>query len=351
MSSMVTIKQIAQETGVTAATVSYVLNGKRRAASADTAEKIKEIAKQLGYRPNALARKLQRGRSNSIGIITEDLTVFNTPHIVDGIEGVCEEHGYEVVIENMRLFKRLGHNFSDIDMQKRLCDESINSLLAKQVEGIVYVANHCREMTFLPHGIGVPIVCVYCYCADGFYPAVLMDDEGAGERITQILLKKGCSKIGAVCGPEDSYHTQKRLSGYRAALQNAGIPADDNTIVYGDWNRQDGYDAASRMIEAGCDGVFAFNDKIAGGIMDWCSGNGIKAGKDLAVFGFDNQEVSTFYSPQISTAALPLAEMGEESAQLLLSLCKGTRITAAAQLLLPCKIYERESTGKIVVSG
>lgn len=123
---MVTIKQIAKEAGVTAATVSYVLNGKREAASDGTAAKIKEIAAWLGYRPNALERNLQRGESKSIGIIIENVPVFNTPHIVDDIEEMCEECAYEVIIENMRLYKRMGHDFSDVNTQKHLCIESVN---------------------------------------------------------------------------------------------------------------------------------------------------------------------------------------------------------------------------------
>lgn len=340
---MVTIKHIAKMAEVTAATVSNVLNGKKGSASADKAAEIKEIAKRLGYRPNTFARRLQRGKSNCIGVITEDLTVFNTPHIVDGIERVCEDAGYEVVIENMRLFAKMGIDFSDIDKQQRLCMESIDSLIAKQVEGIVYVANHCRAITFFPHEINIPIVCTYCFPSDGLYPAILTDDEGAGRSITQALLRDGHKRIGAVCGPKDSYHTQKRLAGYYSALKETGIEADESIITYGEWVRLSGFDAAPHIIKEKCDAVFAFNDHIAGGIMDWCRDNGIKAGRDIAIFGFDNTEISTFYSPQISSVALPLHLMGERSAERVIAMTKGEDKGQRLELL-PCRIYERESS-------
>ncbi|MCL1813520.1 MAG: LacI family transcriptional regulator, partial [Treponema sp.] len=110
---MVTIKKIAQLTNVSIATVSNVLNGKSGAASEAKAREIIDVARNLHYMPNMLAKSLKQQKTNTIGIITEDLTVFNTPEIVDGIDACCEENGYGIILANMRLFKRYSNDFTD----------------------------------------------------------------------------------------------------------------------------------------------------------------------------------------------------------------------------------------------
>ena len=130
---MATMKDIAQRTGVSVATVSNVLNGKPGAASDSKAQEIFTIAQELHYRPNSFAKNLKLRRSNSIGIITEDLTVFNTPEIVDGIESYCEEHGYEIILDNMRLFKRYKNDFTDTPQHSRYFENALSTLVSKQV--------------------------------------------------------------------------------------------------------------------------------------------------------------------------------------------------------------------------
>ena len=128
-----TIKDIARLADVSAATVSNVLNGKPGAASKQKAAEIFAVAERLQYRPNILAKSLKLQRSKTIGIITEDLTVFNTPEIVDGIEECCEEHGYEIVLANMRLFKRYDNNLADTPEHMVLFENTMQNLMAKRL--------------------------------------------------------------------------------------------------------------------------------------------------------------------------------------------------------------------------
>ncbi len=337
---MATIKQIAQMAGVSVATVSNVLNGRAGAAGPEKSAEIIEIAKKLNYTANVFARRLQQGKSNCIGVITEDLTVFNTPYIVDGIDSKCKDSGFEMLLENMRFFQKFGLDFSNIEAQKELCLKHIGSLLSKQVEGIIYIANHCREITYIPSDLGVKFACAYCYPSEKRLPAVLMDDEKAGYEITRLLISKKHTKIGVICGPLLSYHTQKRLSGHQEALFDSGILYNAKNVRYGDWKKEDGYVYAKELYESGCTAIFAFNDLMAGGAEDWFRDNNIAVGKDVAVFGFDDREVSRFCTPQISTASLPLFEMGRKSAELIISSAQ----SETDNYFLPCNIIERESS-------
>lgn len=340
--AMATIKEIARLAHVSTATVSNVLNGKAGAAGPEKSAEIFEIARKLNYTVNVFARRLQRGKSNSIGIITEDLTVFNTPDIVDGIDEFCAEHGYDAILENMRLFKKFGNNFIDTPAHHALLDATLKSLLEKQVEGVIYVGYHCREISYVPQQLSVPLIYAYCYSSNATVPSVLMDDEKAGYDVTCRLIKQGYTNIGVICGPLTSYHTQKRLTGYQEALFDNNILYNAKIVMYGDWERASGYHYAPVLLDAGVTAVFAFNDLMAGGFADWCRNHNIYPGADIAVFGFDNREVSRFYTPQLSTVALPLQEIGRQAASLVLS---GAADKAEVDsILLPCILHERSSS-------
>ena len=102
---MATIKEIAKESGVSIATVSNIIHGKP-GASDETRKKVMDVIKRLDYTPNIIAQSLKQKNTKTIGIITEDLTVFNTANIVDGINEYCDQHGYQFVLGNLRLYKK-----------------------------------------------------------------------------------------------------------------------------------------------------------------------------------------------------------------------------------------------------
>jgi len=340
---MVTIKEIARLTKVSTATVSNVLNGKSGAASEAKANEIKSIANSLHYMPNSLARSLQQQRTNTIGIITEDLTVFNTPEIVDGIDSCCERNNYEIILENMRLFKRYNNDFTDTPQHHELLDLILRNMTAKQVEGIVYIGYHCREISYLPSWVQVPFVYAYCYPREAIYPSVLYDDEKAARDVTEILISKGHRRIGVICGPETSYHTQTRLRGCMEALAKHGITLHSSFVVYGDWERPSGYRLAASLLDKGVSAIFSFNDLMASGVYELAAERGLQVGKDISLFGFDNRDISQGYIPALSTVKPPLNEIGSRSAEVVLNQIKHHRI-AKKRIYLPCTILERKST-------
>lgn len=341
---MATIREISEKAGVSIATVSKVLNGKS-GVKQETANEILAIADSLNYRPNLNARFLKSGRSQTLGIITEDLTVFNTPEIVDGVAVACEERGYHYILGNLRFNKRYGNGPRKDSESAKLLHATVNDMLSKQVDGIVYISCHSHVVVSLTDHADVPFVCAYCTSSDPNVPSVLYDDRTAACQAAKVLVKNNLREVGMITGPMDSIHSINRLYGFQDALFQAGIPYNPRFTLNGDWDRESGYKLGAKLISSGVKAIFAHNDLIATGVIDWCNQNGIIVGKDLYLIGFDNREISTVSRPTLSTVALPLMEIGLTAGNILLdTLCD--KKTVSRSVLLGCKIIERESTGQ-----
>lgn len=340
---MANMKDIAQKAGVSIATVSKVLNG-LGGISNETTERILTIAKELDYRPNLYARNLKKGKFHTIGIITEDLTVFNAPPIIDGIGAVCEESGYKYMLENMRINRLCQSSDFNEDKYCQLVRDSIDSMLSMQVDGIIYVS--CNSYKILPKLFhqNIPFVCAYCNSASLAIPSVLYDDKKAAYDVTGLLIKQGHSYIGTITGPSDNVHTKNRLIGYQEALFDHKIPYNPYLTVSCDWvDRDMAYHATKDLLEQNVTAIFCQNDIIAVGVIDYCAKHNIRVGSDLAVFGFDNREISTVCRPTLSTVALPLTQIGHRSASILIGKIEGNS-TVIGETYLDCEIIERESS-------
>ncbi|NLE25021.1 MAG: LacI family transcriptional regulator [Clostridiaceae bacterium] len=337
---MATINEISKKANVSIATVSKVLNGKK-GVSKDTIEKVMNIAKELNYRPNLTARSLKNGQSRTIGVITEDLTVFNAPEIVDGIDAYCENNDYHYILGNLRFNKRFGNNINNKDCVE-LVHSQMDTMLSKQVDGIIYIGYHSRAIA--PISDEVPFVYTYCYSTDPNIPSVLYDDQKAAYEATQLLINRGHRNIGVIAGQAGSMHAANRMLGYQEALFTNNIPYNPNLTLYGDWERDKGYELSEKLIEKGVTAIFAHNDIMATGVIEYCNKHGIQVGKDLALIGFDNREIGIVSRPTLSTVSLPLFEMGQAATKLLLDKLAGQPVQYGQKLMLACSLIEREST-------
>ncbi|MDD4075909.1 MAG: LacI family DNA-binding transcriptional regulator [Eubacteriales bacterium] len=344
---MSTIKEISDRANVSIATVSKVLNGKP-GVNSETASHVLRIADELHYRPNLNARNLKVGSSRTLGIITEDLTVFNAPEIVDGIAATCDEKEYHYILGNLRLNKRYGNGIRDDVESAALVHATVNDMLSKQVAGIIYIGCHSHIVVSLSEHAEPRFVCAYCISADETIPSVLYDDRSAARDVTELLLNKGHTRIGMISGPADSPHANNRLQGYQEALFSHGVLYDPRLAVYGDWDRDSGYALAGKLLEMGVTAIFAQNDVMATGVMDYCSQAGVEVGRDLALSGFDNREISTVCRPRLTTVALPLFEIGERAARIMFEILENGEAPVPAETLLSCSIIERESTGGLL---
>jgi len=340
---MATIREISKKANVSIATVSKVLNGKS-GVNEDTRNAILSIANELNYHPNLNARNLKTGRTKTLGIITEDLTVFNTPEIVDGIAVACNDQGYHYILENLR-FNKQYHNISVTPSElTELIDQAIHDLLSRQIDGIIYIGCHSHVIPPLSAQTGIKFVCAYCLSANPDIPSVTYDDAKAAYDVTELLISDGNTKIGIISGPIDSIHTANRTKGYQEALFHHGISFNPALAYVGDWSRASGYEHAKKLIDAGVTAIFAYNDLMALGVLDYCNEHGIQVGSDFKVMGFDNRDISNVCRPTLSTVALPLFEIGQNAAKLMFDQISEAKENLPNEVQLECNIIEREST-------
>ncbi|ADQ05472.1 transcriptional regulator, LacI family [Caldicellulosiruptor owensensis OL] len=354
---MATIKDIAKKANVSPATVSYVLNNSAQ-ISPETRERVLKAAQELNYQPNNLAKSLRKKKSMTIGVIAEDITVFSAPEIIDGINRYLEEKGYHIILNNLRLVKKVGNNYSKVIEHLEEIKKSIEVLLTRQVEGMIYIGFHMRDVAPFIKGIKIPIVCTYCYSSLGHISVNCDDYQGAYE-VTKYLLENGHRKIGLITGPNDSLPSQERLKGFKDALSDFGVKLDNKLIRVGNWEYESGYENTMSILKENREvtAIFAMNDLMACGVMDAAKELGIKVPDQLSVVGFDDREFSYFHDPKLTTVKMPLDKMGEEAAKLILECISGDKLICTEDekeirnLKLKCTVIERESVKKIHYSS
>ena len=339
---MATIKEVAKACDVSIATVSNILNGKGRVGE-ETRQRILNTAKEMGYVPNMMAKNLKQRQTKMIGIITEDLTVFNCAEIVDGIHEYLEEKEYTFLLGNLRLFKKYDNAFYHHERYHTEVEEEFQIMKSKQVAGVIYVGAHCREMKSIPRNYNVPIVVAYGFATDCEIPSVIYNDEQAAYHATMELFNKGYRKIGLIAGEMESLHTIYRQRGYQKALYENKVLHNPELVQYGDWNREQGYRACKELMRHKVDAIFSMNDVMAAGVYDYMNEHGLIVGKDIGLIGFDNREISQVFQPELSTIALPLSEIGHQAANLLIRKIEEPEFESESVYKIECNLIKRGS--------
>ena len=345
--NMPTIKEVAKICGVSVATISNIMNDKG-GVSAETKKRVMKVIKEMNYTPNHVAKNLKTKNTRSIGVIAEDMTVFALPDIIDGITEYCEEEDYQILLINLRFYKKYADSYYQNDDHKDIVHKEIRKLLSKQVEGIIYVAAHERLINVLPDNLPIPMVVAYGYTNKKEIPSVIVHDANGAEELVKHLVAYGHRKIGVIAGKKDSMHTQARLEGYQKALFAGGILYDPNLVVYGDWDRESGRIKAPELVAKDVTAIFAMNDFMAGGVYDCLDELNKKVGEDIAVVGYDNREMASYESPPLTTMGLPLHDMGYHASEIILKMLKKEDVESDNGMhYIQCIPFFRESVNKI----
>ncbi len=344
---MANIKEVADACGVSIATVSNIFNGKGRVGD-ETRERILKIAKEMNYVPNLMAKNLKQRKTKVIGIITEDLTVFNCVGIIDGIHEYLEENNYTFILGNLRLYKKYDNKFYHSEQYVSQVHEEFHVMKSAQVAGIIYICAHSHEINFLPQLENIPIVLAYGFSKDEKVPSVTYDDEKAAYDATVEMIEKGHTKIGLIMGEKISMHTTARFKGYQRALYDNGILCNPDLIFDGDWSREKGREAADILMKKGVTAIFAMNDEMAAGVYDYAHGNNIQIGKDLALVGFDNREICTAFLPALTTMAIPLSDIGRQAAELIINKLEDENFQIDHKNHVKCELIKRDSVNCIL---
>lgn len=351
---MVTLKEIARECNVSATTVSNILNGKPKVSEA-TRQKVMQVVKKRGYQPNYVAQGLRNQRTRTIAVIAEDIGQFTTPGIIESVMARFESEGYHTILWNLRLYARWSASWYNNEQAYRsILNPVLQELRSIKVEGVIYVAGHARLIHCTTQDYEVPMIMAYAYPDLPGIPSVTIDEEKSGYDMVKYLLSMGHQRIGFIGGRVNNIHTQKRLYGAQRAMFESHVPYNPEWVRYGDWFRHSGYEEAGPLVQAGVTAIFCMADRMAGGVYDYLEEKGLRAGEDISVTGFDNQDLSEYCRPALTTMDLPLTEIGNRASLLLLERLKeretGTEPQKAAEnISIPCTLVERKSVKRLTI--
>ena len=292
-------------------TASRALNpGTRSRVSRSTADRVLKAAKELGYRPNPMARSLRTARTNTVGLVIPDLTNPLVPPMVRGIADVLAPAGYDAWIVDTD---------NDADRERAL----IESLVAKQVDGLI-VATATLEHAGLAALAAqrMPIVLANRVLAAGQISSVTADNVAGSALAVDHLVKLGHTRIAHVTGPQETSTGLLRRRGYSHAMREHGL-AEDPRLLAGcaAWTEAEGARAFGELLDSGVElsAVVAGHDRVALGCYDALAARGLSCPGDVSVVGFNDMPFMDKMQPPLTTLRVAHAEIGAEAARLLLN--------------------------------
>jgi len=310
---VVRLKDVAQDLGLSAVTVSKVLRN-HPDISEETRKRVLKRLKEMNYQPNLVARSLITGRTWTLGILVPDLLHPFFASIAQSIAQAIQPNGYSLLITS---------SDENVDRERR----GIDDLLARRVECLMIASAQWRVESFRRiEEQNTPYILLDRQFAGLAANFVGVDDQAVGALATRHLIEQGCRNIAHIRGPEVST-ALGRLEGYRQALHEAGIQSLPGHILSlgnsGD-HRGDlgGYEAARQLLKNKNrpDGIFCFNDPSALGAMRAILDTGLRIPEDIAVVGCGNLSYSDFLRVPLSSVDQGSEEIGRQAAQLAMEL-------------------------------
>jgi DNA-binding LacI/PurR family transcriptional regulator len=288
--------------GVSHQTVSRVINGSRHVSPA-TRERVLEAMRELGYRPNSIARALVTGRTRTLGVVSFDTTLYGPASTLFGIERAAHQAGYFIIIASLRALDRAS------------VVEAVDRLLVQGVEGIlVIVSEEAAAEALLQVEIDVPLVAVEAGPERGI-PVVAVDQRLGATMATRHLLDLGHDTVHHVTGPPASLEAQQRTAGWRATLEASGAPVP--VPLVGDWSARTGYHAGRRLAQESVSAVFVSNDQMALGLLRAMHEAGRRIPDEISVVGFDDIPEAPYFTPPLTTVRQDFGEVGSRSLRVL----------------------------------
>lgn len=329
----ITIYDVAREANVSMATVSRVVNGNPNVKPA-TRKKVLEVIERLGYRPNAVARGLASKKTTTVGVIIPDISNPFFAELARGIEDIATMYKYNIILSN-----------SDQNKDKEL--HLLNTMLGKQVDGIVFMGGniseeHVAEFKRSP----APIVLAGSLEDSEQVPSVNIDYEQATFDAVNTFIEKGHKRIAMVIGPfHEPINKEKKLVGYQKALEAAGISVDEALIVEGDYTYDSGIEAFDKLIELSekPTAIYVGSDEMAVGVVHGAQDKGYNVPGDFEVISSDNTRISLMVRPQLTTVIQPLYDIGAVAMRLLTKFMNKEKVSEHT-VVLPHRIELRSST-------
>lgn len=330
----ITIQDIAQHLKLAPSTVSKVLNGYPH-VSEQTRMRVLGAADELNYFPSTAARNLRRQRTEKIGFSF----AFPVPTMADYVSGM--------VIGAISAAELKGYNLTLYPSMDDQVSQLIKICRSREVDGILLFGRPKMAETTIPllQKEGMPFVVVGRPVDDPTVSFVKSDDPKGALEVTRHLIAQGHTRIAFTTRPEVGVTSRDRFTGYAQALEEAGVPLDDELVIPTTLEADSGYYAMQQLLdlEDPPTAVFAIHDLVAIECVRAIKERGLRIPKDIAIAGFDNWRASLAESPPITTVDPPLHEIGFKAMDILLDrLAKPS--SASTRLSLPVNLIVRAST-------
>lgn len=332
------ISDVAAAAGVSAATVSLVLNNAQARISPATRKRVLEAAEAVGYTPNTVARGLRTQRTRTVGLISDQIAT--TPfagRMLAGAQDAARLHGHLLFLV-------------DTGGDPAVEREAISALSAQQVDAMIYACMWHRVVE-VPAGLSPQTVFLDCRPASGSYRSVVPDDRKGGAAAVQELVAAGHRRIAYIDTEEPAPRVIAaglRHQGYLEVLAAAGITADPLLHEKGETSGAGGHAATERLLDLPEDrrptALFCFNDRMAAGAYRAAHRRGLQIPTDLSIVGYDDQQlIAAEQDPPLTTVALPHYEMGRWAMEVALGVQPDQGKDAAH--LMECPVVRRDSVG------
>lgn len=326
---------VAKAAGVSQTTVSFVVNNVADAnISQETRDRVWAAVKALGWRPNAMARSLSLRRSQTIGLISDE--VATSPHAGQIIQGAQDAAWART---KMLLVVNTGSN-------PELEHAAVEMLLERQVEGMIYATMYHRPVEPAPAYAQAPTVLLDCFSPDRALPSVVPDEEQGGYDATMYLIRHGHRRIGFVNNSGPIPATLGRMAGYQKALAETGMLFDPQLVRTCPSVAAESYRSTLDLLQQAerPTALFCFNDSMAMGAYEAIKQLGLAIPKDIAVIGFDNLElIAAQLNPPLTTLALPHYEMGQWAVEYVINNVDRALDGTPPQHTIRCRLVERAS--------
>jgi LacI family transcriptional regulator len=326
-----TLSEVAKRAGVSIATASKALNERDEVAPA-TRQRVRTAAEELGFEPNAIARGLTSGRTRTVGLLTDELGGRFAIPVLLGVENALGNGQMSVLLCDARG-----------DAIRR--QHYIRTLLARQVDGFIFLGTTNDVVPSLSRDIPVPVVYAYGESTDPDDLSILADDFGGARLAAEHLLALGRSRIGHITGEQTYRAARDRASTLCSLLSEAGLALAGGAPLFGDWDQRWGRRAAHMLLTADpqVDAIFCGSDQIAAGVAETVLDLGRRIPEDVAIVGYDNWEIFAVNNrPPLTTVDLNLQQLGATAVQHLFAALDGQ--LQKGIIREPVRLVVREST-------
>ncbi len=329
-----TIIDIARKLGLSPSTVSRALND-HPDIKESTKVRVRKIAEEFNYRPNAIAQSLKKNRTNTIGVLVPEIRHDFFSSAISGIEDVAYKSGYTIIVCQ-----------SNENYEREVINA--NLLVRQRVAGVI--ASTSENTTTGKHfqdvvRAGIPVAFFDRACDGVDADSVVVDDYKSAFDAVTYLIHKGYTRIAHFAGHTTTGISQKRVQGYIDAMKRAKLEIPEGYLLHGDMHESHGYKSMEKLFASGTapDAVFTVNDTVAVGVYQRIKEAGLKIPDDIAVLGFSNSSITTMITPALTVIDQFPRTMGKKAATMLIEMIEGKR-TKPKTFIIETKLVERGST-------